>query len=137
MPAMCRASCVSIFSSTLSKIRYTRSKRDRSGGGRSMFFVTGRFGLYLDSIGLAEARMEVLALSVVIIPALAIEIVCCSITSCNTDRVDSDILSNSSMQHTPPSERTSAPLSRTSCLVSMSLVTYAVRPTADEPFPDV
>ena len=33
-------------------------------------------------------------------------------TSWRTLRVESDILSNSSMQHTPPSERTSAPLIR-------------------------
>lgn len=62
-----------------------------------------------------------------------------TITSCKTDRVASDILSNSSIQHTPPSERTRAPLngsaqfqylceqpthlSRTSCLESGSLVT--------------
>ncbi len=76
-------------------------------------------------------------------------------TSCRTLRVASDILSNSSIQQTPPSLNTSAPLcaecqspslvcrrirvylSRTSCFESGSRVTYAVRPTADEPFPDV
>ena len=31
-------------------------------------------------------------------------------TSCSTLRVESLILSNSSMQHTPPSDRTKAPL---------------------------
>jgi hypothetical protein len=51
--------------------------------------------------------------------------------------VDSDILSNSSIQQTPPSLRTKAPDSRTRLRVSGSLVTYAVRPTADEPFPEV
>lgn len=35
-------------------------------------------------------------------------------TSCRTERVASDILSNSSMQHTPPSESTSAPLDKIS-----------------------
>lgn len=65
-------------------------------------------------------------------------------TSCRTLRVASDILSNSSIQHTPPSLRTRAPLegrivfsfgaliisaqdgaylSRTSCLESGSRVT--------------
>ena len=68
------------------------------------------------------------------IPALAMETVCCSceiketkvsraisskeeeererltMTSCKTLRVASDILSNSSIQQTPPSERTRAPL---------------------------
>ena len=99
------------------------------------------------STGLADARMLVRALSVQMMPALAIEIVCCSITcrddvahrpnglaashhsdvvrhrhhavrtqaaapssplpsspthrtSCSTARVESDILSNSSMQQT-------------------------------------
>lgn len=73
--------------------------------------------------------MEVRALRVVMIPALAMEMVCCScktekgqvaakrkgrrqltMTSCRTLRVASDILSNSSMQQMPPSERTRAPL---------------------------
>jgi hypothetical protein len=41
------------------------------------------------------------------------------------------------MQQIPLSDRTRAPLSNTISLVSGSLVTYTVRPTADEPFPDV
>jgi hypothetical protein len=77
-------------------------------------------------MGLAAARIEVLAFSVVMIPAFAIDTVCCSwsddqqrmvidaskltITSCRTLLVASDILSNSSIQHTPPSLRTNAPL---------------------------
>ena len=81
-----------------------------------------------------------------------------TITSCNTLRVASDILSNSSIQQTPPSLRTRAPLhadkqdkpeaktseeivnsylSSTSCFESGSRVTYAVRPTAEDPFPEV
>jgi hypothetical protein len=59
---------------------------------------------------LAEARILVRALRVVMIPAFAIETVCCSMTSCNTDRVESDILSNSSIQQIPPSDKTNAPL---------------------------
>jgi hypothetical protein len=51
-------------------------------------------------------------LRVVMIPAFAMETVCCSITSWRTERVASDILSNSSMQQIPPSERTKAPLGR-------------------------
>ena len=43
-----------------------------------MFRVTGKLTLYLDSTGLAAARMEVRAFKVVIIPAFAIETVCCS-----------------------------------------------------------
>jgi hypothetical protein len=100
-----------------------------SVGGRSMLRVTGRFTSYFDPTGLAAARTDVRAFRVVMMPALAIETVCCSLgrqllgkgtllwvflvltmTSCNTLRVASDILSNSSIQHTPPSLRTSAPL---------------------------
>jgi len=43
-----------------------------------MFLVIGRFTSYFDPTGLAAARIEVLALSVVIMPALAIDTVCCS-----------------------------------------------------------
>ena len=55
------------------------------------------------------------ALSVVVMPAFEMEMVCCSITSCIAVRSDSSILSNSSMQHIPLSARTSAPPSATSC----------------------
>ena len=77
------------------------------------------------------------AFSVAIIPALATEIVCCSITSCRTLRAASLILSNSSIQQIPLSDKTSAPLSSTMSRVSGSLVTYAVRPTAEDPRPEV
>ena len=70
-------------------------------------------------------------------PALAMETVCCSMTSCNIDRALSDILSNSSMQQIPLSESTRAPDSRTMSFDSGSRVTYAVRPTAEEPLPEV
>ena len=43
-----------------------------------MLRVIGHLGLYLDPTGLAAAKMDVRALRVVIIPALAIETVCCS-----------------------------------------------------------
>src|SRR5271154_389446 len=101
-----------------------------------MFWGTGRLGLYFEPMGLADARMLVRALRVVMMPALAMDTVCCSMTSWSTDRVESFILSNSSMQQTPPSERTKAPDSRTSCRDSGSRVTYAVRPTAEEPLPE-
>jgi hypothetical protein len=47
-------------------------------GGRSMLRVIGRFTSYLEPTGLAAARINVLALRVVIIPALAMETVFCS-----------------------------------------------------------
>jgi len=75
-----------------------------------MFSTTDNRESNLDLTGLAHARTDVRALRVVMIPALAMEIVCDSMTSCSTDLVESDILSNSSMQQTPPSDSTSAPL---------------------------
>lgn len=56
--------------------------------------------------GLAAARTEVRALSVVVMPALAMETVCCSITSWMAVRSLSSILSNSSMQQMPMSANT-------------------------------
>jgi hypothetical protein len=43
-------------------------------------------------------------------PELVIDTVCCSIASCRMARVVSFILSNSSMQQIPLSERTKAPV---------------------------
>jgi hypothetical protein len=59
---------------------YTRSNRDNSEGGRLRFSTTDRRGLYLDCTGFAAARMEVRALSVQMIPDLAMLMVCCSMT---------------------------------------------------------
>lgn len=50
--------------------------------------------LYLPKRGLAAASTEVRALRLVVIPALAIETVCCSITSWIHARSYSVILSN-------------------------------------------
>ena len=58
-------------------------------------------GLYRDSTGLALAHTDVLAFREQTIPALATEIVCYSMASCNIVFVLSSILSNSSMQQTP------------------------------------
>ncbi|KAL8428610.1 hypothetical protein ACSSS7_007137 [Eimeria intestinalis] len=49
----------------------------------------------------------------------------------------SSILSNSSIQQTPPSAKTTAPLSRTNSRVSGSRDTATVRPTALLPRPEV
>lgn len=43
-----------------------------------MLRVIGKEGSYFDPTGLAAARMDVRAFSVVMIPALAIDTVCCS-----------------------------------------------------------
>ena len=93
--------------------------------------------LYLDSFGFAAANIAVLAFKVQTIPALAIEIVYYSITSWRMVFVLSSILSNSSIQQIPLSDNTNAPDSSIISLVSWSFVIYAVKPTAEEPFPDV
>ena len=106
-------------------------------GGSLILSTTDMLGLYLELTGFAAARMAVLAFREHIIPALATETVCCSIASWRITRVFSSILSNSSMQQIPLSDRTKAPLSNTISLVSGSRVTYTVSPTADDPFPEV
>ena len=88
-----------------------------------MLSTTESFGLYFDSMGFAAAKIAVRALRVQMMPAML--------------RVFSSILSNSSMQQIPRSERTKAPLSSMISFVSGSLVMYTVKPTAELPFPDV
>ena len=58
-----------------------------------MFFMTLREGLYQDLMGFAEARMEVCALRVAMMHALAMETVCYSMVLCRMARVVLDILS--------------------------------------------
>lgn len=45
-----------------------------------MLSITDKRGLYREPLGFAQANTEVLALREAIIPAFAIETVCCSIT---------------------------------------------------------
>lgn len=59
---------------------------DRSVGGSCMLSMTDKRGLYRDPLGFAQANTEVLALREAMIPAFAIETVCCSIT-CNKSRL--------------------------------------------------
>ena len=63
-----------------------------SVGGRSMLRVTGRLTSYFDPTGLAAARTEVRALRVVMIPALAIETVCCSLKKVSCQETDTFIV---------------------------------------------
>lgn len=53
---------------------------DNKVGGRWMLSITDKRGLYRDPLGFAQANTEVLALRDAIIPAFAMETVCCSIT---------------------------------------------------------
>jgi hypothetical protein len=62
----------------LDRGRDRRSNREMRVGGRSMLRVIGRITSYLEPTGLAATGIDVLALRVVIIPALAMETVCCS-----------------------------------------------------------
>lgn len=68
----------SFFSSKMTK---NKSKRDIIGGEISMLNLRDLVRSYLPLRGLAAARIEVRALRVAWIPALAIEIVYCSIAS--------------------------------------------------------
>lgn len=102
-----------------------------------MLSTTDNFGSYLLLTGFAAANIAVLAFNEAIIPALATETVYYSMASWRITLVLSSILSNSSMQQIPLSDKTRAPLSRTISLVSGSFVTYTVKPTAELPFPEV
>lgn len=135
-----------------SKWRHARNTNLESKEcGSSMFSIIFFLGFHLDSQGLAAAKIEVLAFSWQMIPALAILNVCCSITceikfqkfnsiwfwkpeffltySIRTSwrilLVESFILSNSSIQQIPLSANTRAPLSRQTSNVP-PLITFIV-----------
>lgn len=59
-----------------------------------MFYTTDFLVLYFEFMGLAAASIAVREFNWQTIPALAIEIVCCYITSSKTVRVFGSILSN-------------------------------------------
>ena len=109
--------------------------RDKRAAGSAMFSAGDLRMSYRPHAGLAAARTAVRVLRVVVMPALAILTVCCSITSWMAVRSPSSILSNSSMQQMPLSARTSAPPSSTNSDVVGSRMTAAVRPTPLEPLP--
>lgn len=89
----------------------------------------------LPCMGFAAAKTDVRELSLVVIPALATEIVCCSMASWIATLSSGRILSNSSMQTIPPSAKTKAPPYIWNSPVAKSFVIEAVRPAAEEPFP--
>jgi hypothetical protein len=112
-----------------------RSKRESKAGGKFIFYTTDFFASYFECTGLAAARIAVLEFNWQTIPALAIDIVCCSIAYSKIVLLFLSILSNSSMQQIPKSLRTKAPLSRMNSLVYGSFLIFAVRPTALDPLP--
>ena len=75
-----------------------------------MFSTTLRRALYRDSTGFAEAKIDVLAFKLAMMPAFVMDTVCCSMASCRMALVVSFILSNSSIQHIPLSDNTNAPI---------------------------
>ena len=75
--------------------------------------------------------------SVVTMPALEMEMVCCSIASWMAVRSWSLILSNSSIRQIPESASTMAPPSSVYSPVWWSFLTLAVRPAAEAPLPVV
>lgn len=58
-----------------------KSNLDNKAAGKFIFFCTDYFLLYLPNRGFAAAKIDTLAFNDVVMPALAIETVCCSITS--------------------------------------------------------
>lgn len=110
-------------------IKY-KSKRDMIGGEMLMFFLSDWVLSYRPKIGLAAARMLVLAWRVAWIPAFAMEIVCCYMASWIATWSLMSILSNSSMQQMPLSAKSKAPASIDTFPFSGSLTTEAVRPAA-------
>ncbi|EZA54967.1 hypothetical protein X777_04430, partial [Ooceraea biroi] len=111
----CLARVISLLCSCSSLTMNIVSKRDSIVGMKSMF-SSPLMSSHRPKTELAAASTEHLVFRVVVMPAFAIEIVCCSIASCIATRSSSFILSNSSMQTTPPSARTIAPPSITKFL---------------------
>mmetsp|Transcript_63592 Transcript_63592/g.201109 ORF Transcript_63592/g.201109 Transcript_63592/m.201109 type:complete len:286 (-) Transcript_63592:1146-2003(-) len=133
----CCASAVSASDSGLSRMSQRRSKRERRAAGSAMFSDGVLLRFHREKAGLAAASTAVRAFREVVMPALAMDTVCCSITSWMAVRSLSSILSNSSMQQMPLSASTSAPPSSTNSLVTGSRVTAAVKPTPLDPLPVV
>ena len=104
-----------------------RSKRESSAGLILMFSCTVLERLYTPPAGFAAASTAALAGSVAVSPAFATETLCCSIASSNA-ACSLGILSNSSTQHTPPSDSTIAPASKAYPPVLASFTTVAVNP---------
>lgn len=134
---ICLASYKSLTGSAVSKRIKIRSNLDSKAAGRFKFFWVDYFLLYRPKIGLAAARTAVLEFKVVMMPALVIETVCCSMTSWIAVLSYSSILSNSSMQQIPMSAKTRAPASKESSFVIGSVTIAAVKPTPELPFPVV
>jgi|688.fasta_scaffold972892_2 hypothetical protein len=77
---ICVASYLSCIGSAWSSRIKIISNLESNAAGRFIFFWTLYLLLYLPYSGLAAAKIEALAFKEVVIPAFAIETVCCYIT---------------------------------------------------------
>src|SRR5271155_3889354 len=80
-PTTNRASFSSSTASAVSRITHMISNLDKMGSVKLTFSANGTSGLYFPRAGLAAAMIEQRACNVVTIPALDIEMDCCSIAS--------------------------------------------------------
>lgn len=133
-PITWEAIALSALSSLISLTTKMVSNLDKIDDWKSICSAACFKSSYLPMRGLAAARTDALEFRIVVIPAFAIEIVCYSIASWIATLSYCLILSNSSMQTIPPSARTIAPPSSWKSPEG-SLMTEAVRPAAEEPFP--
>ena len=126
-------SCSRVYWSIMMKIR---SNRERSEVAMPVFWLLSyRLFHFCVLQGFVAARIVALVLILQQIPALAIDIVYCSIASWTLPRSSGLINENSSIQHVPQSERTNAPASKIQSLPSLKADT--VRPAEVVPMPVV
>jgi hypothetical protein len=78
---MCIANSISLALLATSSKTKIKSNLESKAAGRLIFLCGVYFLLYRPYNGLAAAKIEVLAFKLVVIPAFAIETVCCYITS--------------------------------------------------------
>mmetsp|Transcript_48038 Transcript_48038/g.109107 ORF Transcript_48038/g.109107 Transcript_48038/m.109107 type:complete len:326 (+) Transcript_48038:268-1245(+) len=131
------ASASSAIGSIVSWRTQSTSNLWRMGSVSSTFSLSGTEESYTPPMGFAAAITAHLACSDVTMPAFDTLMDCCSMASWMEVRSCSDILSNSSIKHSPRSAKTSAPPSRVHSLVRGSFRTPAVSPTAEAPLPVV
>ena len=137
---MCFAIFASFSISGSSVNNQITSNRETSGGARLICAVKGtsETGSKRPLFGFAAARTAHRVRRLALMPALEMEIFCCSMASCMLERSPSFILSNSSIAANPKSARTSAPASsvqRPSAAASWTAA--AVRPAAEADWPEV
>ena len=135
---MCRERRASRSASCESLSSKTMSNREMRGVARPVCECSAMCRSIRPPFGFVAAMTVHLVRSLHTMPALATEMVCCSIASSTATRSSFLIESNSSTQHNPPSARTSAPASSIhSPFCPPSFTAVHVRPAAVEPIPVV